>query len=647
MKKTSTFLVIVFITCFCGLTNIAISQQTRAGDSAVLVSLYNTTTGANWTTKTNWLTSQPIDNWFGITVANNRVVSISLPNNNLSGGPLPNSLAVDSALQILNLSSNSLGGNLPYFTATSLVTLNLSNNQFFGTLNYYSLKNLQTLDLSNNNLSGSIASLSSYGKLITLNANNNQFDGGLPYFSDTSMVILNLSNNLLSGTINYYNLKNLQYLNFSNNQLTGGAGALSSFSKTTFIDASNNQFSGSAPYFGGNNNLVTLNLSHNQFTGGLPYFTNTALKTIDISYNQCTGTIGYYNTPAIINFRVDHNQLTGGLNFSIPPTLKLFTATSNKLNGSVVTSFAGLNTLKLDSNKFTFALAETVAAYTTPTILNYGNQDTILPLNYNTNVAGKLSVSAGGTLANNTYKWYNGLILVATIVNDSTYTPTSNGTYSVKITNTVAPLLTLTSATYNVNTVLPVELTLFAAKLTNTTAVQLQWQTANEINNQFFDIERSTNGVLFDKVGTVLSLAVNGNSVQANNYQFADDVSTLSGMIYYRLKQVDVNGKFQYSTTISLNLPKSIPAHVSLNMYPNPVVNKVNVTIGVDQPENISLRVVSAYGNIVYKTNKLWLQQGNNNLFIDFAKIASGIYTVEIINLVGNTNILSKKVVKY
>ena len=71
-----------------------------------------------------------------------------------------------------------------------------------------------------------------------------------------------------------------------------------------------------------------------------------------------------------------------------------------------------------------------------------------IDIHQNNNV---LSVYAGGTLSNNTYKWFNNGVLAATITGDSTFTPTASGNYSVEVTNSVATELTLRSDTVSFN----------------------------------------------------------------------------------------------------------------------------------------------------------------------------------------------------
>ncbi len=92
---------------------------------------------------------------------------------------------------------------------------------------------------------------------------------------------------------------------------------------------------------------------------------------------------------------------------------------------------------------------------------------------------------------------------------------------------------------------LPVELISFTAKETNK-AVLLDWATAFETNNRFFDVERSADGLIFQAVGSVNG---SGSTTQTTHYSFTDS-SPLTGTSYYRLKQVDEDGSFTYSSIV-------------------------------------------------------------------------------------------------
>lgn len=123
----------------------------------------------------------------------------------------------------------------------------------------------------------------------------------------------------------------------------------------------------------------------------------------------------------------------------------------------------------------------------------------------------------------------------------------------------------MTSGTFGV---LPVSLLSFTGK-NNISTNELNWQTASENNNHHFDIESSSNGKVFEKIGRVEGA---GNSSTTKTYKFIDG-SPLAGTSYYRLKQTDIDGRFTYSKII--NIKRETGNLVSI--YPNPASNVVNL----------------------------------------------------------------------
>ena len=109
---------------------------------------------------------------------------------------------------------------------------------------------------------------------------------------------------------------------------------------------------------------------------------------------------------------------------------------------------------------------------------------------------------------------------------------------------------------------LPVEWLDFTARLENDDAhVRCAWQTASEINNEFFDVERSSDGLDWEKIG---ELSAGGNPNFVQSYEFLDK-SPLLGVGYYRIRQNDINGEFDYSET------KAVERIVTdLSVFPNP-----------------------------------------------------------------------------
>jgi Leucine-rich repeat (LRR) protein len=256
----------------------------RVQDSLQLVSLYNATGGATWTTK--WNLSQPINTWHGVTLnVDGCVQKIDLQSNKLNGN-LPN-------LNLPNLESlifynNQLSGSIPNFNLPNLKGLALLNNQLSGTIPNFNLPNLESLALQYNQLSGAILNFN-LPKLIYLDINDNQLSGVIPNLNLPNLTSAHLENNKLNGTIPNFNLPNLEVLVLYNNQLSGTIPNLN-LPNLSYISLSNNQLSGTLPNF----NLPKVQfilLRNNQLSGCIPAsFKSFCGKKVDIANNPGFGT---------------------------------------------------------------------------------------------------------------------------------------------------------------------------------------------------------------------------------------------------------------------------------------------------------------------------------------------------------------------
>lgn len=136
---------------------------------------------------------------------------------------------------------------------------------------------------------------------------------------------------------------------------------------------------------------------------------------------------------------------------------------------------------------------------------------------------------------------------------------------------------------------LPVELTKFTGELNNGLA-QLIWQTSSELNNAGFEVELSTNGTEFKKVGFVKGA---GTTNQIQNYAFNHSIN--ASLVYFRLRQLDIDGKFNYSPVIALNQAKTQIVSVS----PNPSFGEVKLTLKGFGTEKLNVVITNLLGQPV------------------------------------------------
>jgi PQQ-dependent dehydrogenase (s-GDH family) len=172
---------------------------------------------------------------------------------------------------------------------------------------------------------------------------------------------------------------------------------------------------------------------------------------------------------------------------------------------------------------------------------------------------------------------------------------------------------------------LPLYLTRFNGAL-NEKDVKLNWETSNEINTSHFNIERSTNGSRFETIGTV---AADGNRVETAPYGYTDkDVSLLPiDRLYYRLKSVDKDGKFTFSSVITVRLPQAFDVLV----FPNPVKSRLHIRINNRTAKEVMVEISDLQGRLVH-TNRAWLQGGAGNVELDVRRWQPQLYIIKIRN---------------
>jgi Zn-dependent metalloprotease len=168
---------------------------------------------------------------------------------------------------------------------------------------------------------------------------------------------------------------------------------------------------------------------------------------------------------------------------------------------------------------------------------------------------------------------------------------------------------------------LPVTLVSFEGKNTSEGNV-LQWTTSSESNNDYFAIEESANGKNFIETGRVKGI---GNASVANHYSFTD-VDFNKGITYYRLKQVDFDGKYAFSRIVAIDAPSA----GNIRFYPNPVQSALNIELPNLQGSWVNAKVINVSGQTVLVKEKAAVQNGRLN--IQLGKLPAGIYQILLTN---------------
>ena len=251
----------------------------------------------------DWSEDLPISQWQGVSIADNRVVGISIPSGGLSGF-LPSELSGLASLQSLDLSDNDLKGEIPgeLGNLANLISLNLSVNRLTGEIptELGKLAGLQSLNLAENKLIGGIpGELGNLVKLQELSLEINRLTGEVPAELATLAKLrrLYLDYNQLTGPIprELGNLTNLRSLGLEVNQLTGPIPKeLGNLSSLRSLRLAHNQLTGEIPKELGNlSHLRGLRLNDNQLTGPIPMELTSLseLRYLFLTHNRLTGCI--------------------------------------------------------------------------------------------------------------------------------------------------------------------------------------------------------------------------------------------------------------------------------------------------------------------------------------------------------------------
>lgn len=151
--------------------------------------------------------------------------------------------------------------------------------------------------------------------------------------------------------------------------------------------------------------------------------------------------------------------------------------------------------------------------------------------------------------------------------------------------------------------------------------VMLNWKTASEIDNEYFSVERSSNGRDFHTIGRVEG---NNTTDQTTEYQYLDEVF-VAGDYYYRLKQVDFSGEYSYSSIAFTSIQRK--GEIRMNLYPNPTTDHLFLTVaGHDPITPIDVKVYDTFGRLLQER----VYGRTEQLVLPTSSLRSGMYTVRL-----------------
>lgn len=211
-----------------------------------------------------------------------------------------------------------------------------------------------------------------------------------------------------------------------------------------------------------------------------------------------------------------------------------------------------------------------------------------------------------------------------------------NGSGSIEMNGTVSTFSPFGFGSYGSGGALPVELVSFTAEA-KAGVVKTKWITAIEINNDYFTVERSDDGINFEMVGKVDGA---GNSTQTLAYSFMD-TNPLEGVSYYRLKQTDYDGQFSYSDMVMVR--RAAVEEVKVSVFPNPAQSEVNIQLS-NVSDEVAVNIYDQFGKLMYA--HVYPATGNSsaqNIQLNVSNILSaGVY---FLNVSANQTVYKEKLV--
>lgn len=178
-------------------------------------------------------------------------------------------------------------------------------------------------------------------------------------------------------------------------------------------------------------------------------------------------------------------------------------------------------------------------------------------------------------------------------------------------------------------TVLPIELMNFDLScLPNDTGINIHWTTASEINNDYFTVERSVDGISFQTIATIKGA---GNSSKVLDYNFIDPEPIQGNISYYRLCQTDYDGKTEIFKIVSTDCQNEL-SFFELNIIQNPIQNEILLyDLNMNRDGLVQLEITDMLGRVI-KKGSFYHRKGANRYCLEVNNLSKGVYHLSVSN---------------
>jgi len=322
------------------------------------------------------------------------------------------------------------------------------------------------------------------------------------------------------------------------------------------------------------------------------------------------------------------------------------------LNSALVKNNPGLQAIAFGNITFNKAIAPVTTNVSSSSMANTSAATAVSALNGTDDESiasftiATLPAAAAGTLQYNNGVSYvpvtAGLVLTPAQAASLKFDPLATFNGNAAFTYTATDNRGLASNTSNftipvTSSVLPVLLTSFSATSSNN-VVTIDWTTRQELNSAMFIIEKSTDG---QRWNTLTTVAAAQNSSIALNYTITD--AQPAAVTYYRLKQVDLDGRFVYSSVVKITIAEK--NSLGIKLYPNPVTSTATISTNSSSNKTVSIKIYSNNGMLVKEMSKQ-LTAGINNIDIPGVNVLpNGVYTI-VMNNNENNQLSSVRFIK-